>query len=410
MGNNQSNGNEITLLNRYKSLNLFSDVVDGIVVSNIHYDSDLKIRNDVLNNLKNLPFLEEKYPNKMANLYNENLMTNLLNDHDCYFLLIFPQTRKYLINTNFKFILLETDIGFETLLNEENIDISSNNAEIFFSTLSEKKKILILKSKFKNILCDTEELREWAFNHSDESRKVLVENEKIRHLLKNIKKTEETRKFLIKNKYYDLFEQDEQLYLYYFDNKKSFYITKTIIDKFTQDSKIKALINRDKKKLNFGYAPTEKKFTDHGYDNDGYLVGPGHFDNECCGNYHFFMAVLVDGKNEYKEIYQEILKEFSKHKCYYKLLFKHNIYNFMFENMDGCLFLALQNNVEINNKLLETENGRNALLTTENGRNLLLQNDTYRMHLMNCNEGIKLLMKNHSDLVYKYKQLNTCYS
>jgi hypothetical protein len=80
----------------------------------------------------------------------------------------------------------------------------------------------------------------------------------------------------------------------------------------------------------------------------------------------------------------------------------------MRDKESACLYLVKHTEkhelIIINIILMSCEYGRNALLTTETGREYIYKDKRYRNLLINCDEGLQMLMKNSADqkLVYEY--------
>jgi hypothetical protein len=241
----------------------------------------------------------------------------------------------------------------------------------------------------------------WALHYSDESRKVLFDNTKTRNLLAT---TKEGRKILCDNKCYNMLPIENLLYVIFYKERERKLLTanivKYVIDKFKSDHKLRLLIDTKYYVISFGYIENEI-YDDHGYDSDGILYKEGYRGNDkiinniCC-NYCFITGVIPDLSNK------KIINEFAKHKCYFQILYDYKYFDELAQTEQGCLFLINKNNLY--EKMIDTDHGRSALIKSDIGRNILLKNKEYRIYLMNCNDGVKLLMEHYPELVYEYKQ------
>jgi hypothetical protein len=172
-------------------------------------DQDI-IKNDIIKNINNIIYLKNKYVNEFEGLFDVKKLKNYLNMRDCYFLLIFPQTRDVLFsNNNYREILCLTNDGIEYLADRYEYKL----------LLKTKRGIdIIYKRKL--------------YDYFDNSIKLY---------------------FLVMECNSDLL--DDKLVLYVIENivnNKSFYFDES-------ECKVHTIVN-----------PTEK----NGYNDDGYLIKP----------------------------------------------------------------------------------------------------------------------------------------
>jgi hypothetical protein len=234
-----------------------------------------EIKNNIIVDESNFSKLKEKYNEEMKDLFNEDKLDNYLTPMKCYFLLLFPVTRKKLFeNTEYKNILLFTKHGREIL-------IENKETNLLLST--DEGKIDILNSEYKNHLCDTPESKNWALNHNNESRIILMNNPETIGMLAT---TNEGKKLLYDNHHYQLLSNNDLLYYIYIKNRFNLlntnifkYIIQNIVPNHlfyigSETIDIKDYAFYDKNGFGPGgfdiYGYNKDGFDNQGYDRHGY--------------------------------------------------------------------------------------------------------------------------------------------
>jgi hypothetical protein len=139
--------------------------------------SNLKTRENIIKYLYNISVLEKLYQKDMQNIYSNKFHVFVKNETQSFFLLLFDDSREYLYKSKYNYVLLNTEDGRKLLL-------SNNNKESINLLLScHEGCLLILKSRHKNYLCDTEFSKQWALYFNEDSRNVLISNNETRKLL-----------------------------------------------------------------------------------------------------------------------------------------------------------------------------------------------------------------------------------
>jgi hypothetical protein len=431
--------------------NNYSANKSQIKPNNHFQEKKLDVKKFILDNIYNIDKLEEKFPEEYKKILNYEYKHFLSDPDKKYLLLIYPSSRKFLLDSKENQILCNTHEGQDLLFS--NID----NENIKLLLADDYGCKLIFGSKYADNLCTTDFSKKWALHHNDKSRDILANNNIIGTLLES----PEGRQKLYDRGIYKYFDNnfkfyfcsknsnekllDKNLIEYIIDifvtnreynfwidykdnfistvNKKSkneFMIIGNIDVIYDEDP----IYNRNKYSIDHGgynysnmikYTPRQFR-ADQIYYNlkcegnqNKYYLTPGHnsrfYENNKIVNTfdtYFFEKDIIQTHAQICHILFGLMKkvkdvelidffceEVIKYEIFYEFLEHFNV-QIMLEKESSCEYLLKKQRY---NDLLKSEYGRNILLTVDCGRDLLLKYNHLDV-LVKSKEGRNLMMIN----------------
>jgi hypothetical protein len=370
----------------------------------IEEEKRIEEKNFILNNIKNIGTIEEKYPNKLSILFQANLQNNL-NDSTKYFYLLFNNTREVLFNSKYKEILLHTQDGINLLFQKKEYEMLATHTNGIHKLIDnnitdyltyEQKLYLVFVKKINNPIIN--DVCKYAINNLAQKKFYRIYDktyEIIFYDQHNYDRDGYNSNGYGKNGYdrdgYDIDGYDMDGYNRYgYDeklcNKNGFYDHSYNRDGYNKKGYDKDGYDRD------GYDW-------NGYDRDGYdRSGYNRSGYNCNGYIMNELIIYMIQLNDY-----DILFELSKYDIFYGALEKYNKICYIIDKKSGCEFLLETNNKKYSDLIYKNKNYLELLIDYESGRNILINDNENRYLLLGNKKGKNLLMKSgYENMIFEY--------